>query len=43
MKGKCPMCGHYVILVYLGTLGGVNWYRCRNCGTEVGFEEVNKK
>jgi hypothetical protein len=41
LKGKCPMCGYYVILVYLGTLGGLDWYRCRSCGTEVG--EVSKK
>lgn len=30
----CPVCGGP--LVYMGTLGRKKWYRCRNCGMEVG-------
>lgn len=33
---ECPECGGD--LGFLGVLGNVNWYQCRNCGVEVGKE-----
>lgn len=32
---ECPMCGGHAEV--LGTLGAMEWYRCRNCG--VNFNE----
>jgi len=29
---SCDMCGG--ILGFLGCLGNLNWYQCRNCGHE---------
>lgn len=30
----CPMCSGYG--VPLGTLGAINWFRCRHCGWDFG-------
>ena len=30
---ECSICGGD--LIYLGGLGSVDWFRCRNCGDEV--------
>lgn len=30
----CPLCGAEQAGVSLGTLGGRQWYRCRDCGID---------
>lgn len=35
---ECPQC-RMEALVWLGTLGRLDWYRCRNCGWEVSMTE----
>jgi hypothetical protein len=34
----CGICGG--TLGYLGTLGSVDWYQCRQCGNEVMVTEA---
>lgn len=34
---KCPLCGG--LLVLLGKLGRLVWFRCRDCGMEFGKDE----
>lgn len=36
MEQICPLCGGP--LVYLGPLGNLEHFRCRNCGAECSHE-----
>lgn len=37
---RCPICGSEVA-IYLGEFGGIEWFRCRNCGID-WHEDLNE-
>ena len=40
MEDRCETCGGP--LVYLGDLGSLMWFKCRNCGLEQNVEAADE-